>query len=149
MLVVEIVVLGAGDAGKVLAAGFLFDSPPRPEPTRRLLAEADHQILIAYDGENPVGFVTGGETTHPDKGTERFLYELALGETHRCQGVGSALVSQLREVARSNKCYGMWFATEVANRAARATCERTGAVADVSESVVLSWRFGQEDAVPS
>ena len=30
------------------------------------------------DGELPVGMVTGVETTHPDKGTEMFLYELSV-----------------------------------------------------------------------
>jgi hypothetical protein len=38
---------------------------------------------VAYDGERPVGMVTGVETTHPDKGTEMFLYELAVDETAR------------------------------------------------------------------
>ncbi|MGA7173407.1 MAG: GNAT family N-acetyltransferase [Candidatus Dormiibacterota bacterium] len=139
----KIVALGPGDADEVLAAGFLFDQPPRAEPTRRFLAEHGHHILIAYDGEGAVGYVTGVETTHPDKGTEMFLYELAVAQSHRRRGIGSALVRQLAEVARHCHCYGMWVATEIANRAARATYECTGAVVDVSPSVVFSWRFDE------
>ena len=44
--------------------------------------------------------VTGVETTHPDKGTEMFLYELAVDEAARDRGVGRALVAALADLAR-------------------------------------------------
>jgi hypothetical protein len=79
----EIRRLGPGDDALVVAAGHLFDGPARPDATARFLAEPGHHLLVAYDGERPVGMVTGVETTHPDKGTEMFLYELAVDETAR------------------------------------------------------------------
>ena len=36
-------------------------------------------LLMALEDERPVGFVTGIETVHPDKGTEMYLYELGWG----------------------------------------------------------------------
>ncbi len=51
----------------------LFDGAARPEATSRFLASRDHRLLVAYDDGIPVGFVSGVETTHPDKGTEMFL----------------------------------------------------------------------------
>ena len=45
---------------------------------------------------------------HPDKGTEIFLYELSVEEDHRQRGIGTALVTALRELAQENVCYGMW-----------------------------------------
>ena len=70
--------LGPGDDEAVAAAQDLFDGPSDPAATARFLAEPGHHLLVAYDAdERPVGFVSGVEMTHPDKGTEMFLYELA------------------------------------------------------------------------
>ena len=71
-----------------------------------------------------VGFVSGVETTHPDKGTEMFLYELGVDESARRQGVGRALVEALAAFAEERGCYGMWVLTEDDNVAARKTYER-------------------------
>jgi len=138
---IEITIRAAGDVDQVLAAGFLLDGPPQPEPTASFLAQPGHHLLLAYEGERPVGFVTGVEMTHPDKGTEMFLYELAVAETHRRQGIGSALVRRLGELARARNCIGMWVATDLPNRPAQATYESTGAVAENPPAVILSWRF--------
>jgi ribosomal protein S18 acetylase RimI-like enzyme len=135
----EIRHLGPGDDGAVLAAGALFDEPPEPAATRRFLAEPTHHLLVAYDaGGEPVGFVTGVETTHPDKGTEMFLYELGVAESARRQGTGSALAGALAALARQRGCYGMWVGTEDANVAARRTYERAGARAP-QPHVILEW----------
>ena len=88
---VEIRRLAPGDEAAVLAAGHLFDGPPRPEATARFLAEPTHHLLVAYEDGEPAGFVTGVETTHPDKGTEMFLYEIGVDEPARRRGTGTAL----------------------------------------------------------
>jgi hypothetical protein len=75
----EIRRLGPGDDALVVAVEHPFDGPARPDATARFLAESGHHLLVAYDRERPVGMVTGVETTHPDKGTEMFLYEAAGG----------------------------------------------------------------------
>jgi len=85
--------LGAGDAAKVAQASALFDGPARADATRRFLGEPGHHLLIAHVGDTPVGFVTGVELTHPDKGTEMFLYELGVAEAHRRRGIGKALAT--------------------------------------------------------
>jgi ribosomal protein S18 acetylase RimI-like enzyme len=136
---IEIRHLGPGDDGAVLAAGALFDAPPRPAATQRFLADPTHHLLIAYDaGGAPVGFVTGVETTHPDKGTEMFLYELGVAEPARRRGIGSALTAALATLARQRGCYGMWVGTEDGNVAARRTYERAGARA-TPPHVILEW----------
>jgi ribosomal protein S18 acetylase RimI-like enzyme len=136
---VEIRHLGPGDDDAVGAAAALFDHPPKPDATRRFLDESTHHLLIAYDASGePAGFVTGVETTHPDKGTEMFLYELGVDESRRRQGVGSALVRALAALARQRGCYGMWVGTEDDNVAARRTYERAGARATPPQ-VILEW----------
>ena len=138
---VEIIRLGAGDVEKVIAAADLFDRQPTRDATTRFLAEPGHHLLIAYDGSTPIGFVSGIETVHPDKGAEMFLYELGVAESHRRRGVGRALVERLAGLARSLDCYGMWVATDDANTAALATYEAAGAARDDLPAVILTWSF--------
>jgi ribosomal protein S18 acetylase RimI-like enzyme len=131
--------LGPGDDDAVRAAGALFDQPPKPDATRRFLEQSTHHLLVAYDaGGEPIGFVTGVETTHPDKGTEMFLYELGVADPRRRQGVGTALVRALAALARQRGCYGMWVGTEEDNVAARRTYARAGAQA-TPPHVILEW----------
>ena len=79
--------LAPGDEAVVLAGRELFDKPPTAEWAAGFLAREGHHLLFALsdDGE-PIGFVSGVETMHPDKGTEMFLYELDVAEAHRGLG---------------------------------------------------------------
>lgn len=71
--------LGEGDDELVLGAGELFDTAPSAAWTARFLTAPGHHLILAADAAGgPVGFVTGVEMTHPDKGTEMFLYELGV-----------------------------------------------------------------------
>jgi ribosomal protein S18 acetylase RimI-like enzyme len=136
----EIRVFRPGDDGLVAAASHLFDGPARPDATARFLAEDGHHLLIAYEEERAAGFVSGVEVTHPDKGTEMFLYELAVDEPFRRRGIARALVQRLADIARAAGCYGMWVITDDDNEAARATYEGTGGVPETRQ-VVEVWTF--------
>jgi ribosomal protein S18 acetylase RimI-like enzyme len=129
------------DADAVHAAGHLFDTAPTDEATARFLAEAGHHLLIAYADDEPAGMVTGVELTHPDKGTEMFLYELGVEERFQRRGIGRALVEALAEVARERGCYGMWVLTDDDNRAALTTYERAGGERDGAGQTMLTWSF--------
>jgi ribosomal protein S18 acetylase RimI-like enzyme len=132
--------LGPGDDALVHAASHLFDGPARPNATAAFLADERHHLLVAYEGLQPVGFVSGVEVTHPDKGTEMFLYELAVDQPYQRRGIGRGLVEELAAVARHRGCYGMWVVTDDDNDAARATYERTNAVPETGQ-VVEVWTF--------
>jgi ribosomal protein S18 acetylase RimI-like enzyme len=71
----------------VISAGRLFDASPLPEATVRFLADERHHLLIAYVDGTRAGMITGVEMTHPDKGTEMFLYELGVDEAFGGRGV--------------------------------------------------------------
>jgi aminoglycoside 3-N-acetyltransferase I len=127
------------DAADVHRAADLFDSPPLPEPTERFLADPGHHLLFAYDGTGrAIGMISGIETTHPDKGTEMFIYELGVVPAARLQGVATQLVRALADLARSRGCYGMWVGTEPDNAAAQATYRRAGANEE-APFLLLSW----------
>jgi ribosomal protein S18 acetylase RimI-like enzyme len=134
----EIRTLGVGDDEIVFQAAHLFDETPLPSAVRRFLAEPGHHLLIAFADETAVGFVSGVELTHPDKGTEMFLYELAVDERHRRRGVGTALAEALRDLARARGCYDMWVLTDEDNEAALGTYRKSGST-DSSTHVMLTW----------
>ena len=117
----SILALGPGDEDKVRAASALFDGPARDEAASRFLNDPDHHLLVAYQGEEPAGFVSGVEITHPDKGTEMFLYELGVDERFRGRGIGRSLVTAL------------------------ATYRSAGAVRE-PDPVLLVWNFGEPGA---
>jgi ribosomal protein S18 acetylase RimI-like enzyme len=137
--------MGPADADAVLQAAVLFDEPPTTEWTARFLEEPGHHLCIAYESGAPAGFVSGVEMTHPDKGTEMFLYELSVGEEHRRRGVGRALTEALASLARERGCFGMWVGTESDNEAARATYESAGAP-PAEAAVFYTWTFGDPQA---
>jgi ribosomal protein S18 acetylase RimI-like enzyme len=133
--------LARGDEAVVLAGRELFDRPPTSEWAAGFLASDGHHLLFALaDDDEPIGFVSGVETMHPDKGTEMFLYELAVAEQHRNRGVGRALVAALADLARELGCYGMWVATDADNAAALKAYAAAGA-GPPEPFVMLTWDF--------
>lgn len=129
------------DPQSVQQAASLFDEPPEPAATERFLDSPTHHLLIAYGPKRqPLGMITGVEMTHPDKGTEMFLYELGVEPGAQGRGIGTQLVRALADLARKRGCYGMWVGTEPTNTATL----RTYRASDASEeepSVMLSWVF--------
>ena len=123
----------------VRAAAELFDAPPMAAATERFLADPGHHLLFAYDDTGrAVGMISGVEMTHPDKGTEMFIYELGVAPAARLQGIGKRLVAELAAIARRNGCYGIWVGTEVDNDAALATYRRAGATEE-NRFTLLNW----------
>lgn len=129
-------------AEALVAASHLFDGPASHEGAVAFLDAPRHHLLLALEGDDgpALGFVSGVEMTHPDKGTEMFLYELSVDEASRGQGVGAALVEALGVLARELGCYGMWVLTDHDNAAARRTYGAAGAT-DAGSFRMLDWTF--------
>jgi len=125
---------------ELTAAEYLFDHPVRPEWAQRFLDTQGHHLYLAYEDGAPVGFISGVETVHPDKGTEMFLYELAVAEPFRRRGTGRALIRELAALARERGCYGMWVGVDTGNDVALATYRSAGGKDDGSCTVV-TWDF--------
>jgi ribosomal protein S18 acetylase RimI-like enzyme len=136
---IEVRRLGPGDEEAVLAARTLFDAAPQADATRRFLVEPANHLLVAYDeADSPVGFVSGVELTHPDKGTEMLLYELGVDEPYRRRGVARALVSALSALAAERGCTNMWVLADEDNEIARATYAALGATRE-DPCVMFTW----------
>ena len=127
------------DPADLVAASHLFDNPVSPEGAADVLGRPGHLVLLARsDDGSDVGFVSGVEMRHPDKDAEMFLYELAVDEDRRRQGVATALLAALRDVALARGCRGMWTGTEADNTAALAAYRAAGAEID-DGSVFVVW----------
>lgn len=122
-------------------AAHLFDGPPQAAAVREFLDDPRHHLFVALEDGKPVGFVSGVELTHPDKGTEMFLYELAVDESHRDRGIGTELCNALRDLAVEHACYDMWVLTDDDNKAALRTYRKSGAT-ESSSHVMLTWPLG-------
>ncbi|MGW9415890.1 GNAT family N-acetyltransferase [Arthrobacter cupressi] len=140
--------LSAGDEERLVAASPLFDGPVTPDLARLFLQRPGHHLLLAENAAGAaVGFISGVETTHPDKGTEMFLYELGVAEEWRRRGVASRLIGALADIARELGCYGMWTGTESDNDAALATYRATGAAIEPGTTIVV-YNFPPREAPP-
>lgn len=141
---VTIRALHPGDDAVVLAAGELFDHPPAAAWTADFLAKPGHHLLFAFDGDaddEAVGFASCVEMSHPDKGTELFLYELGVADHAQRRGIGRQLVEAALSLAKDLGCYGAWTITEDDNTAALATYRAAGAEPDpASVTQVWDWR---------
>src|SRR3954470_11066772 len=138
----EIRALGPGDDDEVLAAQHLFDGPALPEATARFLGEPGSHLLVAYADGEPAGFVSGFEVTHPDKGTEMFLYELAVDGAFRRRGYGRALIEALDALARERGCAGMFVFVDDDNEAGRAAYRSAGGT-EASRPIMVDWTTGR------
>jgi RimJ/RimL family protein N-acetyltransferase len=130
--------ISVADVDRIAAAQALFDYPVRAEWARGFVQDGGHHLCLAYAGDEPAGFVSGVEITHPDKGTEMMLYELAVDEAHRRRGYGRALIDALAGRARDRGCYGMFVLVDTDNAVALATYASTHP-AESASAVMLTW----------
>jgi ribosomal protein S18 acetylase RimI-like enzyme len=133
--------LRSGEEARVVGVSHLFDGSATEAAAEKMLAQDNHYLMIAYEDEIAAGFVSGIEMTHPDKGTEMFLYELGVDPRFQGRGIGTALVGALADAARTAGCYGMWALTDDDNSAALATYSSTGARREGSGTLMLTWKF--------
>ncbi|HET7171378.1 MAG TPA: GNAT family N-acetyltransferase [Gaiellales bacterium] len=134
-------IVPATTAADIALAAGLLDEEPRPDAVERFASDPGHHLLLAIESDAVVGFVSGVEMTHPDKGTEMFLYELGVAPEARSRGIGRALVAALSELAQDRGCYGMWVLTDDGNPAALRAYAAAGGVREHPDNALLSWSF--------
>jgi aminoglycoside 3-N-acetyltransferase I len=100
-------------------------------------------MLVAFDGERPVGFVLAHELArrHGDR-SKLFVYEVDVAETHRRRGIAAALFGLLAELARERGIRTGFVLTEPDNGPANALYRSVGGATD---SVTVEWTFSYAD----
>jgi ribosomal protein S18 acetylase RimI-like enzyme len=115
------------------------DGPGDPE---LLLADPRTLMLVAFDGERPVGFVLAHELPrrHGDR-AKLFVYEVDVAEGHQRRGIGKALLARLAELARERGIRAGFVLTEPDNAAGNALYASAGG----SSRTDVMWTFAYED----
>jgi aminoglycoside 3-N-acetyltransferase I len=136
-IAVRLLAPGDEDVVRTLAT---YRGPGDPEA---LLADPRTLMLVAFDGERPVGFVLAHELPrrHGDR-ANLFVYEVAVAESHRRRGIASALLVRLAALARERGIRTGFVLTEPDNGPANALYRRAGGA---TEAVSVVWEFSYED----
>ncbi|HEY2209941.1 MAG TPA: GNAT family N-acetyltransferase [Gaiellaceae bacterium] len=121
---IAIRLLAPGDE-RVVRELATYDGPGDPEA---LLADPRSLMLVAFDGERPVGFVLAHELLrrHGDR-SKLFVYEVDVAESHQRRGIGAALLARLAELARECGIRIGFVLTDADNAAANALYRSAGA----------------------
>ncbi len=117
-----------------------YDGPGDPEA---LLADPRTLMLVAFDGERPVGLVLAHELPrrHGDL-AKLFVYEVDVAESHRRRGIASALLGRLADLARGRGIRTGFVLADPGNGPANALYRSAGGA---TESVTVQWEFRYED----
>jgi ribosomal protein S18 acetylase RimI-like enzyme len=116
-----------------------YDGPGDPEG---LLADPRTLMLVALDGERPVGFVLAHELPrrHGDR-ANLFVYEVDVAESHQRRGIASALLARLGGLARERGIRVGFVLTEPDNEPANALYRRAGGTSQPD----VEWTFSYTD----
>ena len=138
MLDIDLRLLQSGDESVVRALR-TDDGDGDPEG---LLADPRTLMLVAFDEEQPVGFVLAHELPrrHGDR-AKLFVYEVEVAEDHQRRGIASALLDRLADIARERGMRIGFVLTEPDNTAANALYASAGGTSHPD----VMWTFSYED----
>jgi len=136
-IAIRLLALGDEEVVRELAT---YDGPGDPEA---LLADPHTLMLVAFDGDLPVGFVLAHELPrrHGDQ-AKLFVYEVGVAESHQRRGIGSALLARLAELARERGIRIGFVLSDPGNGPANALYRSAGGA---TEGVTVEWEFSYED----
>jgi ribosomal protein S18 acetylase RimI-like enzyme len=113
----------------------------RDAPAADLFLRQDHaHAFVALDDGRAIGIAYGYEMIRPEGFWMLILYEIAVEEAYRREGVGRELLDGFVGFARSKGHRKMWLFTEAGNAAAQRLYEGAGGERD-DTSVGYWWVF--------
>ena len=113
-----------------------------PEYMRTFLADDRHYFVAAYLDEQPVGYIFGYLVARFDgRRPSMFVYEVAVVEEHRRQGIGRALIEEVKRLAKADGCGKMFVPTNRSNEAAMALYRSTGGEEGAADATAFWWNW--------
>ena len=103
----------------------------------RFLRYDDHFLIIAIDDAEPVGYLLAYELPRIDRDqTMMLFYEIGVAESQRRQGIGAAMIDELRSICRERNIMKMWVQTSESNEAAMRLYQSTGGARGEEDDLV-------------
>lgn len=113
-------------------AGAYGGNPPSDAYVSELLAKPQVAVLAAFGGDEVVGGLVAYELEKFEQARREFyIYDLAVAEEHRRQGLATALIDHLRAVARERGAWVIYVQADYGDDPAIALYEKLGVREDV------------------
>ena len=138
--------LGPRDADVAVETLRAFKGSSRPaDGVARCLADRSSYFLVAEAGGEAAGFLTAYRLERADReANQMFVYEIGVAEARRRQGVGSALLREIQEIARGEGMFEAFVLTNRGNDAARKLYESTGGIVEDDAAVLFVYPFSAD-----
>jgi aminoglycoside 3-N-acetyltransferase I len=105
---------------------------PDDDYLRRLLASDTFIAIATFEGATPVGGLAAYVLPKFERArSEIYIYDLAVDEQHRREGVATALISELRRLAVERGAYVIYVQADYGDDAAIALYTKLGTREDV------------------
>ena len=105
---------------------------PDADYVRRLLARDTFIALVALDADTVVGALAAYELPKFEQArSELYIYDLAVAETHRRRGIATALIEELRRIARTRGAWVVYVQADYEDPPAIALYTRLGSREEV------------------
>jgi aminoglycoside 3-N-acetyltransferase I len=107
-------------------------APPDESWAREALGRANVIALVALDGEAVLGGLVAYELDKLERRRrEVYLYDLAVAESHRRQGIATRLIDHLRAIARERGAWVVYVQADYGDEPAIALYTKLGVREDV------------------
>lgn len=145
---VEIRFLGRSDAPLAVRTAERFRGVELSlDAAARFAGDERHHIVVALEDGEPVGYAVAYTLPRFDGGGPMLhVYELAVDERHRRQGIGRRIVHAMLDQARSIGASRMWLGTNRSNVAGRALYDSTGGEVNAGGEDDLTYHWPRDNA---
>ncbi|WP_195428229.1 GNAT family N-acetyltransferase [Clostridium sp. D46t1_190503_E9] len=106
--------------------GYLYPEEKVREKIKYIIENKKDIILVAYIENNIIGYIHGGEYELLYSDSLINILGFVVKESYRKNGVGTALINKLEEIARENKFSGIRLVSGIDRENAHRFYERNG-----------------------
>lgn len=108
---------------------------------KKFISESNAYGFIAKENNKIVGFAYGYVLTHPDYRKAFYFDAIDVMSDYQGKGVGTSLMSYVRDYAKSIGCYEMFLVTNKSNTSACKCYEKSGAKSVADDDVVYVYDY--------
>ncbi len=123
----------------------LFDDKKWSEKEgNKFLADKNNLLLLAFEDEKPVGFLTAHRLQRFDnKKAEVLLYEIGVHPDYRRQGIGKSLINEVKKWAKEIEASEVWVLTEKTNPIAMKLYQSVGGIEESPGTVMYVYKINE------